>query len=61
MFNSKLAYNLFNKIYEKTLRLIHNDYENRFIGLLEINNEVTLYVKNNKKRMIEVHEYVNGL
>ena len=43
------------------MRLIHNDYENRFNGLLEINNEVNFHVKNNQKLMIEVHKCVNGL
>ena len=43
------------------LRLIHNDYENRFKDLLEVNNEVTFHVKINQKLTIEVYKYVNGL
>ena len=54
MFSSKLANNLVNKIHETTLRLTHNDHENRLNDLLEINNEVTFHAKNNKKLMIEV-------
>lgn len=58
MFSSKRANNLVNKIYERTLRLINNDYENRFNGLLEIDNEVTF--QNNQKLMIEIYKCVNG-
>lgn len=54
MLSAKRANNLVDKIHEKTLRLLHNDYENRFNDLLETNNEVTFHVKNNQKLMIEV-------
>lgn len=54
MLSAKRANNLVEKIHEKTLRLLHNDYENRFNDLLETNNEVTFHVKNNQKLMIEV-------
>ena len=37
-----------NKINERTLRLMHNDYENIFNGILEIKNEVTFHIKNNQ-------------
>ena len=54
MLSAKRANNLVDKIHEKTLRLLYNDYENRFNDLLETNNEVTFHVKNNQKLMIEV-------
>ena len=54
MLSAKRANNLVDKIHEKTLRLLHNDYENRFNDLLETNNEVTFHVKNNQKLIIEV-------
>ena len=52
MLSAKRANNLVEKIHEKTLRLLHNDYENRFNDLLETNNEVTFHVKNNQKYII---------
>ena len=61
MFSSKRSNNLINKIHERTLRLIHNDYESNFSDLLKIKNEVTFHVKNNQKLMTEVYKYVNGL
>ena len=52
MLSAKRANNLVDKIHEKTLRLLHNDYENRFNDLLETNNEVTFHVKNSQKYII---------
>ena len=52
MLSAKRANNLVEKIHEKTLRLLHNDYENRFNDLLETNNEVNFHVKNNQKYII---------
>ena len=60
-FSSKGEYNLVNKIHERKLKIIHNDCENRFNGLWEINNEVTSHAKNNKKFIIEIYIYVNRL
>ena len=61
MFSSKKSNNLVNKIHERTLRLIHNDYDKSFNDLLNIDNEVTFHTKNIQKLMIEVYKYVNGL
>ena len=61
IFSCKRGNNLVNKIHERTLRLIYNDYENRFNGLLEIKNKVTFHIKNNQKLMIEVYKYVSVL
>ena len=63
LFSSKRVNNLVNKIHERMVRLIRNDYENRFNGLLEINNEVTFHVKKKtkKKQMTRVYECANGL
>lgn len=48
-------------MYERTRRLTHDDYENKFSYLLETNNEVTFHAKNNQKLMTEVYEYFSGL
>ena len=48
-------------MYERTRRLTHDDYENKFSYLLETNNEVTFHAKNNLKLTIEVHKYLNVL
>ena len=48
-------------MYERTRRLAHDDYENKFSYLLETNNEVTFHAKNNLKLTIEVHKYLNVL
>ena len=48
-------------MYERTRRLTHDDYENKFSYLLETNNEVTFHAKNNLKLTTEVHKYLNVL
>ena len=48
-------------MYERTRRLTHDDYENKFSYLLETNNEVTFHAKNNLQLTIEVHKYLNVL
>ena len=48
-------------MYERTRRLTHDDYENKFSYLLETNNEVTFHAKNNLKLTIEVNKYLNVL
>ena len=62
MFSYKRTNNVM-KIYERTLRLIHNNYENRLNGLFEINNKTTFYVKRiNLSNYINMDViYVNGL
>ena len=58
MFSCTRAKNLVNKIHGRTLRLIHNDYENRFSDVLETDDEViTFHVKNSQKLMIEILAY----
>ena len=48
-------------MYERTRRLTHDDYENKFNYVLEMNNKVTFHAKNNLKLTIEVHKYLNDL
>ena len=44
---------------DRFVRILHNDYENRSNGLLEINNEATFHVKNNQKLTIDVYKYIS--
>ena len=48
-------------MYERTRRLTHHDYENKFNYLMEMNNKVTFHAKNNLKLTNEVHKYLNVL
>ena len=61
MFCSRTSNNRINRIYERCLRLIHNNYIDCYQDLLSIANDVTIHVRNLQTLMIEVFKYLKGL
>ena len=60
MFSSKGCYKRINKIHERSLRLILNDYESSFDSLLSTLNEKTIHQRCINVLLTEVYKYLNG-
>ena len=52
---------LINKLQERALRAIYNDYGSSFSELLEVSNKSTIHIKNMKVLMTEIHTFLNDL
>ena len=61
MFCSRTANNRINKIHERSLRVIYDDYNISFDELLQLNCETTIHLKNVQNLMIEVYKFLHGL
>ena len=61
MFHSKTLNHRINRIHERALRLSYNDYTSTFEHLLELDNSVTIHVRNLQMLSIEIYKIVNGL
>ena len=59
MFSLKMCYKIINKIHERSLRLIFNDYESLFDNLLSTLNEKTIYQRCINALLTEVYKYLN--
>ena len=60
MFSSKGCYKRINKIHERSLRLILNNYELSFDSLLSTLNEKTIHQPCINVLLTEVYKYLNG-
>ena len=60
MFSSKGCYKTINKIHERSLRLILNDFESLFNSLLSTLNEKTIHQRYINVLLTEVYKYLNG-
>ena len=60
-FCSRLSNNPINKLQERTLRVVYNDYDSSFNTLLEMANENTIHIKNIHILMTEIYKFLNGL
>ena len=60
MFSSKGCYKRINKIHEKSLRFILNDYESSFDSLLSTLNEKAIHQRCINVLLTEVYKYLNG-
>ena len=60
MFSSKGCYKRINKIHERSLRFILNDYESSFGSLLSTLNEKTIHQRCINVLLTEVYRYLNG-
>ena len=58
---SRLQNNKINKIHERSLRIIYNNYSNSYSELMKIHNEKTVHQCNIQTLMIEVYKFLNGL
>ena len=61
MFTSHYLNNALNNIHERALRLIYNDHEKSFNGILTGNNLKTIHQKNLEFLAIEIYKFQNGL
>ena len=60
MFSSKGCYKRVNKIHERSLRLILNDYKLSFDSLRSTLNEKTIHQRCINNLLTEAYEYLNG-
>ena len=61
MFCSRKSNNLINKVQERALRLITNDYQNSFNFLLHKFNEFSLHQRNLQTLMIELYKIIHQI
>ena len=61
MFCSRQSNSLINKIHERALSIVSEDYTSPFETLLVFNNQSTIHQKNLQLLMIEVYKYLHGL
>ena len=61
MFCSRTSNNMINKLHERSLRIILNDYSSDFNILLENNNDICNHHRNIQALLIEVFKMKNGL
>ena len=61
MFYSRTSNNMINKLHERSLRIILNDYSNDFNILLENNNDICNHHRNIQALLIEVFKMKNEL
>ena len=59
-FCSRCSNNLINKLQEKTLRVVYNDYDSSFNEFLEIAIENTVHITNTHMLMTEIYKFLNG-
>ena len=59
MFCSRSCNNKINKLQERALRLVYNDYESSFDVLLNKNKSFSIHHQNIQKLMIEVYKSLN--
>ena len=61
MLTSRYLNNALNRIHERDLRLIYNDYQKLFNSILTENNLKTIHQKNLESLAIEICKFQNGL
>ena len=61
MFCSRTSSNMISKLYERSLRIILNDYSSNFNILLENNNDISNHHRNIQALLIEVFKMKNEL
>ena len=60
MSSSIRSYRKINKLYERSLRLYHNDYTSSYDKLLSKQDLVNIHVRNIQQLMIEIFKYLKG-
>ena len=61
MFCSRSSMNKINKIHERAMRLVLNDYFSDFQHLLNLSNDISIHQRCINFLMTEVYKYINGL
>jgi len=60
MFHSRKLNHRINRIHEKTLRIVYNDYVSNFLELLRKDNSFTTHERNIQTLGIELYKVING-
>ena len=61
MFHSKMLDHRINRIQERALRISYKDYSSTFAQLLELDNPVTIHIRNLQILATEMFKIVNGI
>ena len=61
MFHNRTLNNRINRIHERALRIVYNDYDSSFDKLLEKDNSVTIHHRNIQALAIEIFKVINGI
>ena len=61
MFHTGYMKNKFNRLHERALRIVHNDYESSFEQLLIKDNSICLHHQNIHRLMIEIYKIFNNM
>ena len=61
MLHSRKLNHRINKLHERALRIVYNDYKSSFQRLLEISNSFTIHERNIQSLAIEIYKVVNNL
>ena len=59
MFSSRSCNNKINKLQERALRIVYDDYESPFDVLLNKNKSLSIHHQNIQKLMIEICNFLN--
>ena len=60
MFHGKVANERINRVHERALRAVYNDFSSNYMQLLSKGNDVTVHQKNLKTLSVKVFKSVNG-
>ena len=61
MFCSRILNNSLNRIHERVLPFVHDNYNSSFHHILEISNEKTIHQRNLEHLAKEIYRFVKGL
>ena len=61
MFHSRKLNNRINRLHERALRIVYQDFDASFTELLERDNSKTIHVRNIQLLAIELYKVKNGL
>ena len=61
MFHLRALNNEINRLHEKALRIVYEDYKSKFDKLLENDGSVSNYHRNIQTLAIEIFKFLNGL
>ena len=61
MFTSKTSHHSTDKLHKRALQVMHNDYTLTYDDLIEIDNSVTIHVRNVQLLMTEICKTLNNL
>merc|ERR1712074_69682 len=61
MLHSRKLNHRINRLHERALRIVYDDYESSFQKLLEISNSFTIHERNIQSLAIEIYKVVNNI